>query len=114
MGLCQNTLNKTGVEDPDQLALQVTAKNAPNQKGDNKENIMNVESQRDGSINNSKNPTNDYANSLHPDNIDSKNRPSDKEKLQKDVGKCQSEVFAQEQGNNKDQEVNDSILLCSS
>ena len=88
MGLCQNTLNKTGVEDPDQLALQVNAKNNPKQGEDNKENIINVESQRDGSMCNSKNPTNDYANSQHPDNIDSKNRPSDKDKQEKDVGKC--------------------------
>merc|ERR1711974_135858 len=107
MGLCQNTLNKTGVEDPDALAMQVTSKNNPKQDADNKENIINVESQKDGSVHNSKNPTNINNSDRTPDNIDPKNRPGITDKPEKDVGKCQSEVIAKEEGTNKDQEVND-------
>ena len=107
MGLCQNSMNKTGVEDPHSLTMQVTAKDHPNQVGDNKENIINIDNPKDGSICNSKNPTNINNSVNTPDNIDSKNQTSSKDDTEKDVGKCQSEIFAQEHGTNKDQEVND-------
>lgn len=105
MGLCQNNMNKTGVEDPNSLTMQITAKDHPNQVGDNKENIINIDNPKDGSMHNSKNPTNINNSDNTHGNIDSKNQTSDN--TEKDVGKCQSEILAQEQGTNKDQEVND-------
>lgn len=108
MGMCQNNI-KTGVEDPQSLVLQVNAKDSQKQINNNKADTGQINGEQEGNINKSSNQTNINQSNNVTENIDSKNKEITEDPPNNDnkVGKSQSEILMQEQGLNKDQEVND-------